>query len=499
MLKFNKIWIIFSVLLWLACAQGLFLLVQSSLGQKIVESTQGQFRQELDFSNFNFLARSITDYTTSGSIRCAVLEKVKPEFTPVIDLRYMGTNCKVSPLELKGLNFDVELKSLNGDSYRFQFISNNPTLFDLALWGFRILGILAILGIMMAMKYLAERKLIAYQAEVEVAQKVQKIAMQVSHDIRSPLVSLKMALDELEISKDQNSVIQSSIQRINDIANNLLSSDKIESELSINDFEKLAPIVASVILEKKMQFKDQVHIEIISEIDMTLNHYSKINSVELKRVLSNLINNSIEAFKNPGKIVISLNSTNTHQQIIIQDNGSGIPQMVLSKLGEQRISYGKAETGVGSGSGLGFFHAKTTIESFAGTLKIDSIEDQGTTVTISLPIAELDESPGFYEYVYIDDDKLLRIAWNKKAVAKKVKLLTLESTSEFHLHETKIDKKHTRIYIDSDLGEGLIRGEDFARTLHDLGYEKINIASGHDARNFVHYDWLSFKGKDCPF
>lgn len=624
---FKKKWIIITALSWLICCQGLFVLIQSSLGQKIIESTQGQFRQELDFSNFNFLARSITDFTTSGSIRCAVLDKIAPETLPILNLKYMGKNCQTSSLFLLGSSFDVKLKSLNGDIYRFQFISNNPFFFDLALWGFRLLGILAIVGIMLAMQLQAERRQLAHQAEIEVAQKLQKMAMQVSHDIRSPLAALKMALEEAEsIPAEYRSMVRMSVQRINDIANNLLSSNR-DPQTQVRtqtEVELIAPLVDSLVSEKRMNYRNKTNIHIESDLTKSYALFANINSIELKRVLSNLINNSVEAMDSSGQITLSVTQKSEGKILLnLKDNGKGMPEHVLKRLGERGFSHGK--TGQASGSGLGFYHAIETIESFGGKLEIQSVLGQGTTISIilnkapvpswfieelvlpeglrvlildddesmlkawseRLPIKpdiftsgaefsqlvnslpeknflalmdyellgqehtglELIKSLGIekqsilvtsrfeekelrekchergvrlipklmaalipiqfkaqkseiiapYDYVYIEDDELMRLSWASKARKQKISLLTLSSILEFEQHKERINKEHTRIYIDSNLGNGEMPGEDFAKILHEQGYKHLSIASGYEAEHFQHFEWLKYAGKNCPF
>src|SRR5690606_6060882 len=56
---------------------------------------------------------------------------------------------------------------------------------------------------------------------------------------------------------------------------------------------------------------------------------------------------------------------------------------------------------------------------------------------------------GFYDYVFIDDDSILRLGWGNRADKSNVKLLTLASVNEFRNHLPYISKSQTQIYIDS--------------------------------------------------
>src|SRR5690606_32094731 len=184
----------------------LFILIQESFGQKVIDSIQGQLRQELAVSNFNFLARSITDFTVSGAIECGVLDKLTPLNQRIIDLRYMSEKCSINKWALDGVDINVNLLSLNGDVYKFNFISKNPTLFYLALWGFRILGLIAIGCISFAVKAVT-------RSELEVAKRMKSLALQVSHDIRSPLSALTMTLkDKTFDNLEEKKVVLSSLE-----------------------------------------------------------------------------------------------------------------------------------------------------------------------------------------------------------------------------------------------------------------------------------------------
>ena len=65
-------------------------------------------------------------------------------------------------------------------------------------------------------------------------------------------------------------------------------------------------------------------------------------------------------------------------QIQVSDNGKGIPPEILPKLMQRGSTHGKR-----GGSGLGLYHAKTTLQSWDGDLKIES--KSGTTVSLILP------------------------------------------------------------------------------------------------------------------
>jgi len=260
------------------------------------------------------------------------------------------------------------------------------------------------------------------------------ITRQVAHDIRSPLSALAMILSTLnEISEDKRILIRSAVQRINDIANDLLSKGKTaqNSDADINIFYTrnsnqnsddcmLIPTIDALISEKRIQIRDKINLEIEYDSQKCFDAFIKINTKDISRVLSNLINNSIESFdEKGGKISVTVQQDDLSTLVIIKDNGKGMPREILEKLGKLSISYGKQNSE--SGSGLGFMHAKNIIEKNNGVLKIHSTLNKGTEVKIIIPKSQ---TPDWFanslnitkkcKIFCLDDDYSIHQVWKRK-------------------------------------------------------------------------------------
>ncbi|MCB0350125.1 MAG: HAMP domain-containing histidine kinase [Bdellovibrionales bacterium] len=228
----------------------------------------------------------------------------------------------------------------------------------------------------------------------EVSSSLNSMAAQVAHDIRSPLSALNIVMTQLpDMPKEQDDLIRNAIKRINDIANSLLERGKGMQAAQIIDRDShrksdiiiLNPVVNALVLEKKALFKEINNLDITLDVTSALVRV-KFNATELTRILSNLINNSIEAIEPMGgRITISLREQNSWVTLVVADDGKGMPDHVRKKLmaGEKGVSFGKA--GTSSGSGIGIYHAKLTVESFGGRFEISSQENVGTMIMISLP------------------------------------------------------------------------------------------------------------------
>jgi signal transduction histidine kinase len=102
-----------------------------------------------------------------------------------------------------------------------------------------------------------------------------------------------------------------------------------------------------------------------------------------------LINNSVEAIEMTGFISVIATAENGRMLIEIRDSGIGIPQSVLTKIGANPFSHGKA-----NGNGLGLYHAIHTVNHYGGELTVNSTPGRGTLVRLAMPFqVETPEAP----------------------------------------------------------------------------------------------------------
>lgn len=219
--------------------------------------------------------------------------------------------------------------------------------------------------------------------------KMGELSTQITHDIRSPLSVLNLVISTLDnIESERLDMIKAATKRINGIANQLLKQGQTEKAgASLAKPALLATVLTATVREKRVEFQDAKRITFEETFDGYQGLTSNIDTQAFTQVLSNVINNAVEAIEGHGRIIISLTSSSGSNQISISDTGKGIRQEVLSRIGELGFSFGKSNSN--SGSGLGFHHAKQSIESMGGSISISSEVGQGTTVTITLPRAEV--------------------------------------------------------------------------------------------------------------
>ena len=317
-----------------------------------------------------------------------------------------------------------------------------------------------------------------------------QVSAQVAHDIQAPLAALDAVLKDMpNLPEERRRIIRGAAGRIQGIADNLLEKNRrskaVASPASAEPERVvlLSSLMDPLVSEKRMQFRSKSGIEIECRLDPASGRLcAKVQPVEFQRVLSNLINNAVEALgTNKGTVTVSLASVAEQVLLKVQDDGQGIPADFLAKLGQRGETHGKA-----GGSGLGLHHAKTSAASWGGNLEIQSELGAGTTVTIRLPQAA--PRPAGPDAVLLDDDALVQMTWRVAARSKGLSLVGFRSPQKF-LAAVDRYSKDTAVYLDSELGEG-VRGEDIAKDLHAKGFTNLYLATGHAPEALPDMPWI---------
>ncbi len=196
-----------------------------------------------------------------------------------------------------------------------------------------------------------------------------QIAKQVSHDIISPVRALKVAFEAGESGVELG---LKAISRIENISLDLL--EKSRSGVGKPDFGKvkLMDIITDIAAEKNFSKRK-------FEISSNLSPLVAGDKKEIERIVSNLLQNSVEATEDREDSIIRASVTKLSHSISlsIEDNGCGIPSSVISRIGEEGFSYNKS-----NGNGLGVSHAKSCLRSWGGDLKLKSQVGIGTVASL---------------------------------------------------------------------------------------------------------------------
>lgn len=212
----------------------------------------------------------------------------------------------------------------------------------------------------------------------------------VSHDLRSPLTAVYGFIGLIDrvgpINQQQAEFIhhiQSSLQNITSLINDLLDLGRIEASQDMLMVEvNLVDIIKQVLENLEYQSSEklqEININITEELPPVMG-----NPLHLQRLIGNLVENAIKFTQLAGKIDIRCR-TEAHQLILeVADNGPGIPLEDQPHVFD-KFYRGSNITELTSGTGLGLSIVKSIVEKHLGRIWLDS-SPLGTTFTVILPI-----------------------------------------------------------------------------------------------------------------
>jgi sensor histidine kinase regulating citrate/malate metabolism len=140
-----------------------------------------------------------------------------------------------------------------------------------------------------------------------------------------------MATNLPELDDAKRTLIRNATARIHNIANNLLDRNfNKDNNISAQMFSS---IIRSMIFEKREQYKDKPKVSIHEHVDHQMyGAFAKIELNDFKRMLSNVIDNAVQAISNTGFVRIALTQQDNKVVIEVFDNGKGIAPEDLHKV-----------------------------------------------------------------------------------------------------------------------------------------------------------------------
>ena len=214
----------------------------------------------------------------------------------------------------------------------------------------------------------------------------------ISHDLRSPLSSLKNVIqlvEEEHISvqefKELSNHIKQNVDNLSGMLENLLfwslsQLEEIKPNLRPFDLDLIVDETVSIFKENAFQ----------KQIDLTKHSAKNLQAYgdeyQIRTVLINLVNNALKFTPQHGKIVIDCNIEGQFITLKIMDSGIGMKQDEL-----MQIFYNptiKNGTAGEKGTGFGLFLCKELIEKNGGNIQIESVFGKGTTIILLLPLMD---------------------------------------------------------------------------------------------------------------
>ena len=215
----------------------------------------------------------------------------------------------------------------------------------------------------------------------------------VSHELKTPMTSMKVLADSLleqenvpvEMYQEFMGDIAKEIDRENQIITDLLSLVKMDKTgqniniQSVNINELLEQI-----LKRLKPIAEKKNVEMVMESFRPVT--AEIDETKFSLAVSNLVENAIKYNMDNGWVHVSLNADHKFFYIKVEDSGIGIPEKDQDHIFERFYRVDKSHSREIGGTGLGLAIARNAVIVHRGSIKVHSIEGEGTTFTVRIPL-----------------------------------------------------------------------------------------------------------------
>ncbi|MFP4547967.1 MAG: ATP-binding protein [Fidelibacterota bacterium] len=214
---------------------------------------------------------------------------------------------------------------------------------------------------------------------------LKKLALQLAHEIKNPLSSIKSSAQLVETIQTINPDVKSTIKHMDRITRNVDTCNRVIKELYefTHDAElQIQKIKIGILFNEVIDYTESILENSLVSLKSESNIYDlcvSIDKFKLMQALKNIINNSKEAIMDEGEITIDFIEKYKVLNIRIADTGTGMKEEQLNKIFEPFF------TSKSKGFGLGLAIVKKIIEQHRGTITVTSQIGKGTETIITLP------------------------------------------------------------------------------------------------------------------
>lgn len=305
----------------------------------------------------------------------------------------------------------------------------------------------------------------------------------VAHNIKSPLRTLRLIQQSVQgkIPERESKLLDSVADSINNILGEQQTEFASSSEAMATRAETTNPQAPELVLisdfldetlaQKSAEYARQKNISLsVDHSGVPFGAFANVIKHEFRAILSNLVNNSVEAIgKKSGRVEIIAAVKNNSLHIRVNDTGGGIPENRREQIFEKGVSFKEG------GTGFGLYHARQYLAQWSGTIEYLPCQG-GTSFEILLPTAK---APAWFadrigaltkrNIIVLDDNRLIHRLWKDRfqsmpsMEATKIYFLSSEEEFEACLSQIAAEVSETIILCDYDLNLSNKTGLDIVR------------------------------------
>ncbi len=221
-------------------------------------------------------------------------------------------------------------------------------------------------------------------------QKRRRFVSDASHELKTPLASIKLLTDSILQNDMDNETIREFVgdigdeaERLNRMTEKLLSLTKVDGELQEeSEIIPMAPTIRRCVRRLSgIATKSGITVNLNLEQDTPI----LILEDDLYQIVYNLIENGIKYNVPGGSLTVTLSRDEDNAYLEVKDTGMGIPEEAIPHLFERFFRVDKARSRQSGGSGLGLAIVRAIVQRNRGEIQVASTLGQGTAFTVSFP------------------------------------------------------------------------------------------------------------------
>ena len=250
--------------------------------------------------------------------------------------------------------------------------------------GLTFFGLIVLGGIFL---YIAVRRQIRYHLQQK------NFMMAVTHELKTPIAVTKLSLETLKRHQldenRKNKIIHEAInetERLDNLCNNILLSSQLDS--GGYKFTKSLFNVSELVSNAVESFKRR-YPERIFHQDITNDLYCIGEEFLIRLVVNNIVGNAIKYTQADSMIEISCNDQLGNIEILVKDQGEGIPHELKEKIFEKFYRLEDEKTRKNKGTGLGLYLSTKIIKDHGGSITVSNNHPKGSIFAIQLPKSNL--------------------------------------------------------------------------------------------------------------
>lgn len=228
----------------------------------------------------------------------------------------------------------------------------------------------------------------------EISEKKRELQAMVTHDLRTPLTSIRLSLSLMletmlqDLPPRAEKIVKTAernCSRLIRLINDLLDIEKLDSgQFVLNKAPLHLALLFESVEDATAEFAATNSIEVVvSEANCKID----ADGDRLVQVMVNLVSNAVKFSEKGKKVYIDAVEKGEFVELRIKDEGRGIPKEAIPKLFDRFHQVSASDGARGKGTGLGLSISKALIEAHNGTIEVESEVGVGTTFILRLPMS----------------------------------------------------------------------------------------------------------------